>query len=320
MTPRSLFSSSRAHTPKWALLAVVLASCTTTGFGKLPPPPPTLAPQPTTTLPDLSLLDLRSVPGRTTTTVVFGPGRASITGIVTGPEGPVAGAVVRVERLVGDGHAVGDLVTDATGSYALAGVLGGRYRLRAFKPAPDNLALVKPALLFLSGDEARKQDLAVDRYAGLDVTSAIAPNPPIIDEPANLVIRLTERSVDGDGVVRGTPIPGRRVELFASGSWRVDGANATVTDGAGQASWQVRCQALGQQALAVVVGDSDSFPLSVGACSEAPPPTTAPPPTSSTSSSTPTTVRRSTTTTVRSSTTSTTRPTSTTSTTVRRRR
>src|SRR5207253_1269225 len=127
--------------------------------------------------------------------------------VVTGPEGPVPGAVVHIERLVGDGIGAADILTNPDGTYAAPGILGGRYRVRAFKPAPDNLALVKPAIFFLGAADNRQLNLTVDRHAGLAISAAIAPNPPIAGEDANLVILLTQQSVDGKGIVRAAAGP-----------------------------------------------------------------------------------------------------------------
>lgn len=276
----------RATLSPAALALGMLAACTS-GLGTIPKPPPTSAVPPTTTVADLSQVGLRPAVGRSTTTVRLGPGKASITGVVTSPEGPVGGAVVHLERIVDDSVGSADVVTNPDGTYAVTAVLGGRYRVRAFKPAPDNLAIVRPEIFFLGGDENKPLNLAMDRYSGAAVAAAIAPSPPVAGESANLVILVTQQSVDGKGIVRAAPLAGARVELFASGDWRVESTNAQSTDGAGVARWQVRCQSAGDQPIAVVVGDADSFPVATGPCAEAPPTTTtsSTPPSSSTSSS-----------------------------------
>src|SRR5690349_18589480 len=81
--------------------AVVLAACSGGDAGGFPEAPDfTLAPTTTAGL-DYSKVPLKGVPGKSpTTSVVFGPGQANVSGTVAGDDGPVAGATVQVERVV----------------------------------------------------------------------------------------------------------------------------------------------------------------------------------------------------------------------------
>lgn len=289
-----------------SLAAFVLTACVDDDTIDIPPPP-SLAPSTSTTAPpDLSGISLSAVPGRTTTTIVMGPGSATLNGTVAGPDGPVAGATVRLERLVGDAVATADVVALADGTWSAPAVLGGRYRVRTWR-APD-LALTTPEVFFLEGKETKELNLKVARFTGLGVTFDIAPNPPVVDELASLELVVAERAVDDQGVVRATPVPRASVELFGTGAWRLPSSNPTITDGVGQASWQIVCRDEGKQPLSVLVADSASFTIDVPACVEAPPETTTTtvdaPRTTTTTGAAP---AATTTTTTRSSTTSTTR-------------
>lgn len=264
------------------LLAATAACTSPKGIKALPPAPTTLPTLPPTTIVDYSGVGLKGVTGRTTTTIPMGPGHSTVSGVVAGPEGPVAGATVRAERLVGDGAAVAQVVTAADGTWNLANVLGGRYRIRAWRPL--DLALVKPQVFFLNDGDKKQVQLVLTRYDGLAVNSAIAPNPPVVGDLANLVVQVVQQSVDPTGVVRGEPVANVSAELFGGGDWSVSTSNPTVTDSQGQAHWQVRCRSAGGQRLAVVVGSQQQFPLDLPAC-EAPPDTTTSSSTSSTSSS-----------------------------------
>jgi hypothetical protein len=133
---------------------------------------------------------------------------------------------------------------------------------------PPELALVKPAVFFLGGTESKGLDITLTRYTGLVATGSIAPNPPFVDEPANLVVRVAQQSVDASGVVRAAGVAGAAVQLVGSGLWRVESANPSVTDGNGDAQWQVRCRAAGSQPLAVLVNDIDTLAFDVPACQE----------------------------------------------------
>ena len=297
-----------------AVPLVVLAAaagCTRKHHQATPVPvAPTIPDVTTTTVLDFSGVQLAAVPGRTTTTIAIGGGRATVTGIVTAPEGPVPGAVVHLERLVGDAVASMDVVTDGTGRYAAAGVLGGRYRVRAFAPHPVDLAQTQPALIFVAATESKVQDLQVNHFTGTTVVGVIAPSPPPVGDPANLVVQVTTQQVDPKGIVRGAPIVGASVLLAGSANWTVNGPNSELTDGSGRVTFQVVCNAEGSQPLQAVVGGAQTFPLDIAGCAlpppttttTLPPPTTAPPPTTSTTAKPP----ASTTTTARRPTTSTT--------------
>lgn len=260
-------------------VTVMGAACTPGAVAPLPKPPS--VPDTTTTVAiDLSAIGLGEISGRTTTTLAMQPGEATIAGSVVGAQGPVPGAVVRAERIVGDASGSIDVVTDAEGKFAFTTMVGGRYRVRAWKPEPDNLALVDPEVFFLEATESKVLALAVRTYQGVTVSSDMAPDPPMITEPANLVVQVVDRAVDPQGIVRGSPVVGARVELFGAGDWRLRTANPAVTDGAGRAAFTLECQRAGNQPLSVVVGDSLSFPLDIPPCGV--PPEAAPTPTSTT--------------------------------------
>lgn len=250
--------------------ALLAAGCRAKAVEPLPPAPK-VPETTTTTVIDYSGVGLAGVPGRTTTTVAMGPGKATLEGTVTGPDGPVPGAVVHAERLVGDAAATLDVLTGADGRYVIPNVFGGRYRLRAWKAAPDNLTLVEPQVFFLEGSEKKSANLSVSRYQGVSVTAAIAPDPPLIEAPSNLVVQIVDRAVDPGGIVRSTALPEVRAELFGTGDWRVLTSVATTSDGAGRARWTLECRRVGQQPLSVVIGETTTFNLNLPACTVPPP-------------------------------------------------
>lgn len=248
------------------LLIAVLGAACAKDPGALPPPPSIPAPATTTPDVDFSEVGLRGVPpGRGGPAAVpIGPGRATLTGSILGPDGPVPDADILVERIVNDGIGSATIKAGPDGVWTLPNVLGGRYRIRAWR-APD-LALVKPTITFVNATEKRTIDVKVAAYGGTAVKPAIAPNPPPVDEPSTLVVLVTTRTVDDRGIVRATPVPGVRVELVGSGSWRVESSNPTFSDSRGEAEWNVRCRADGRQPLAVTVGETDTYPLNLPDC------------------------------------------------------
>jgi hypothetical protein len=274
----------------------VLAACGVDGdVDPLPEPPSGVAASTTTTPPDYSGVPLAGVHGQTTTTIGLAPGRAHLGGTVTGPDGPVPGATVRVQRLVGDSLVTTDVVSRANGTWRLDQIKGGRYRVRSWR-TPD-LTQGPPQVFFLEGSEDKAVNLVVERKHGTLVSAGMAPVPPFVGQTTSLVVGLRARTVDGLGVVRSIPLANVEVTLAVFGDWRLLSANPVITDPGGRARWQLSCRSIGPQGLAVVVGP-ETFPLRLPGCSYADsvvgrpsptaPPTTAEAPTTS-SARTPTT-------------------------------
>ncbi|MCU1451232.1 MAG: hypothetical protein JWP02_3402 [Acidimicrobiales bacterium] len=230
------------------------------------PPPPNVSPDESTTVPDYSSVKLAAISGRTTTTIDNSPGQASLAGTVTAPEGAVPGAIVHVERLVGDAVLAIDVATNPDGTWKLENVKGGRYRLRAWRP-PD-LALTSPQVFFLNGTEKKTNlNLAVAHFTGTNVTGVIAPNPPRVGQPANLAVQVTAVVVDPAGIVRATPQANLQVDLQGGGSWQTQTGPTASTDSGGTAFFRLTCEASGSQPLSASVNGT-GYPLSLPPCVE----------------------------------------------------
>ena len=257
------------------LCALLAGACSKGEVAPLPEPPK--PPETSSSLPpvDLSGVNLPTVRGVTTTTFPPVPGgEATLSGVVVGPDGPVPGAIVHAERIVGDLFGVLEITTGADGTWKMENIKGGRYRLRAWKPAPDNLAATQAEVFFLGGKEKLEFSLRLQRFQGLSFASDMAPRPPIVGERAALVIQLTELSVDANGIVRSVPISGVGVELFGPGEWSVLTENPVITASDGRARWELRCGDEGEQPLSVVLVDGQSFPVDTPPCETFVAPTT----------------------------------------------
>jgi hypothetical protein len=240
----------------------VLSGCATGAVAALPAPPTTVPGPPTTAVADLQSGVLSAVSGNTTSTrVVIAPGPSTLQGTVTGPGGPVPGAVVLVERVTDNG-ARGDFETStrADGTWTAPDIVGGRYRVRAWR-APT-LAVTQAVTLFLQSGETRQVQIQLQQFGGDQVASSLAPDPPVVDRPANLVVQVTAATVGAsDGVVRAVPLPGMTVQLQGSSEWELSGANPATTDGSGQVAWQLVCMQAGSQPLQVLLGDGTNVGL-----------------------------------------------------------
>ena len=122
---------------------------------------------------------------------------------MNGPKGPVSGATVRVEHLVGDQPPPIDVVTGPDGRWDLPNIAGGRYRVRAFM-APL-LAQTEAQILFLNDGEQSNLDLNVESFSAPVVVAAVAPDPPQLNKPLTLVVRVARKTVDADGSCGASP-------------------------------------------------------------------------------------------------------------------
>ena len=239
------------------MLLILAAGCQGSKDGEAPatsvPTTPSTEAATTTSAP--STTTLVTVPGKprpvTTLSSAIGPGTATLGGTVSGPEGPVAGATVRVERLVGDQVATTTVTSDAGGQWTLSSVNGGRYRLRAWRP-PD-LAMLQPTLVFLEASENKAVALGMARYGEGNAVAVFAPSPPTEDKPATLVVTVSNGGIDGEGVLHASPRPGVTVQLLVTAGLTLESPDTTVTDGAGTASFAVRCASPGPPAATAVI-------------------------------------------------------------------
>ena len=178
--PERLRRISRRNRMVFALLIVVAVATTVvacTGGGgdqadtpdapQLSLPPPSYDDVPVVTLPDGFVQpDTRGVrlspvvaqpKGAVPPLPVYG-GAASLRGVVNGPDGPVGGATVRIERWVGGRSGSITINAGGDGRFGAAKLLGGRYRVRAW--LQPNLAATESQVAFLANDGTA--DVTVD--------------------------------------------------------------------------------------------------------------------------------------------------------------
>ncbi|MGH9305305.1 MAG: carboxypeptidase-like regulatory domain-containing protein [Acidimicrobiales bacterium] len=282
------------------IAALVLIGGPPANVPTLPSPPTTLTQSVATTTPDYGGIGLGNVlPGRTSPpNVVLGPGRAALVGTVVGPtagggSGPVPGATVEVVRFVGSSTATARVATAANGTWMVNNIVGGRYRVRAWL-APS-LTLTTPQDVYVVDGHPMVVNMTLTQFSGPSVSAAIGPNPAVSGEPASLVVAATTQVVDGAGIVRSSPQPNVTADLLGSGQWTITSANPVLTNLAGQATWDLTCNAAGPQPLEVSINGGPPQNLSLPDCATAPITTTTTTPAGS--STTPTTLLVTTTTT-----------------------
>lgn len=249
------------------LLLPLLAACSKDEGKALPAPTPDGTT--TTTEPiDLTQVSLEAiaVTGKpTSTTRPLGGGKASIAGRVVDSFGnTVPSAFIRA-IYYGDVNKpeVIEAFALEDGTYRFDQVLGGRWRIRAWK-TPE-LATLDDATFFLGYTENRQLDLKVKAATDYVVTSSLAPNPPFTGSPVEVAVLVMSQAVDEDGVVHRSPVAGAAVTLNIVGRWSLAGEATEATEFNGRAAWTLTCLDPGPQQIIAVVGGRD-WPLSLPAC------------------------------------------------------
>jgi hypothetical protein len=198
----------------------------------------------------------------------------------------VANATVEADRFVGSQVATTQTTTAADGSFSFTGILGGRWRIRAWQ-APQ-LDLTTPDIFFLGGTQSQTLTLTLSSFTTAVISAAVSPSPPVDSQPANLVVRVESATVTAAGIVTYVPVAGAGVALSAGSGWQVTSPNPATTDSSGDAGFQLVCSVATPPSVTASVTGVGSQALNLPDCVTPPPP---PPPTTPT---TPTTVAPST--------------------------
>lgn len=208
---------------------------------------------------------------RPSTALTMSGGSSLLSGTVTGPNGAVAGASVRIERAVGDGLAVAELVTDDLGAYTLPAILGGRYRIRAW--LGGSFTTTTSEVLFLDAGEARTVDVVVAQVETQPQLGFTHRGDIFVGLTGSVAVSVTTRSVGADGLVDLNGVSGARVTLAPSANVTAN-AFEVAADGSGVARFLIECYQPGP-ASAVITYDGRRATATLPNCR--PLPTVVPP-------------------------------------------
>jgi hypothetical protein len=242
--------------------------------------PPTMAVPPGSELADTRDVQLRSAAGRppggpAAAPVAMSGGSARLSGIVQGPDGPQAGATVRVERFVEDRVGRVDTTSAGDGSFGLAGLPGGRYRLRAwFRPS---LTATRSVVTFLVADGgALISDLVLERHSATTMLGTVGVARWQVGQRAGVSVLVSQEYVDGDGIVRTGGVAGAPINLQVPSGLVLISDDSAVTGTDGYARFGVECAVSGRYTL---VAESSGYtrPIAAPVCNPPPPPPTVSP-------------------------------------------
>ncbi len=166
-------------------------------------------------------------------------GEARLEGVVIGPDGPVAEAVVRVERHTDNGIATMDAITGDDGAWAIAPVAGGRYRLRAW--LPGLLTMGRSEVRFVADDEVATFDVSLWGIDPSPVLDLVDGGPLYQGVPGSVAVVVGWRSVDLEGLVVTNPTAGALVTVETTPQVEVLSPQPVATGADGVAWVQVRC-------------------------------------------------------------------------------
>ncbi len=193
-------------------------------------------------------------------------GDGRIAGTVVGPEGPVAGAIVRVERHTTDGIGVLQAAADPEGLWSFDGLPGGRYRARAW--VPGLMTTGRSEVTFLP--DGGKADFAFSLW-GVDpapMLEFVHGGPIYHGGTGTVAVVVTSRTVDFDGIVVTTPVPSAAVSIEVSPDVTLASSPVQFTDPQGSARFVLACPAAalsGTGSTGVLVARSgeqvETFPL-----------------------------------------------------------
>lgn len=170
--------------------------------------------------------------------VAMGGGSSTLRGTVVGPDGPVVGAVVSIERHTSHGTGRIETATDSDGAWVVGRLPGGRYRVRAW--VPSLLTMGGSEVVFLGAGEAESFAFSlwgVDPAPAMDLVHA---GPIFEGGTGSVAVSISRRSIDDRGVIVTDPVPAQVVAIETTVT-PIASSPVQVTDVEGAARFEIGC-------------------------------------------------------------------------------
>lgn len=172
-------------------------------------------------------------------TVAMTGGTSVLSGVVVGPDGIIPAATVEIQRHTSHGIGTMRVVTDETGTWSVASLPGGRYRVRAW--VPGLLTSGGSEVRYVTAGQSADYNFtlwAVDPAPGLEFVHG---GPIYEGQPGEVAVAISRRSIDETGVVVTTPIIGALVSVETTADVTVVSAPIQLSDGEGATRFTIQC-------------------------------------------------------------------------------
>jgi hypothetical protein len=121
-------------------------------------------------------------------------------------------------------------------------------------------------VFFLAADENKSLDLRVVKVGDVNVQTTVDPAPLPPEDPFTIVLLVYAGSVSDQGALQAIPRPSVQLQIVLGAGLALQGADRTLTDSGGRASFHARCVGRGQQGADVVVAAATRLPLTLPPC------------------------------------------------------
>ena len=148
----------------------------------------------------------------------------------------------------------------------MGSILGGSYRVRAFK-APE-YAQSQTESFFLAANERKTIDFKLAAVGGDKIVTAVNPSPPRVDQPAIVSITIGVGAVDSQGRPALTPRAGVVLTMTPGPGIALESSPQARTDANGTAAWQIRCAVEGANTILLAGSPGASTQLTIPACAQ----------------------------------------------------
>ena len=166
-------------------------------------------------------------------------GEARLFGTVSGPDGPIAGATVGIERITSEGIGELRVFSNGEGRWSANRMPGGKYRVRAWIPGISTSG--GSEVRYLEHDEKAEFNFTVLAVDPTPTIEFVHGGPIFAHHSGSVAMVMTTRVINENGVVVTSPVSGALVSVVTTSGVSVSTSPISLTDGNGMASFTLTC-------------------------------------------------------------------------------